>query len=592
MSRRIRKCFLIIFHIIQILYLEGFYKKDQNITANYDNYILDKLSIDYGRPYHAVPSLSPIEEVNIFLSEANQTVYLKDLFAGTSKIKSLSNTDLKTIYQVPIQFLKSFGYEGVVVFTDPSQINPKSGIDLRGIDQSDLRILVWLSRVDEISWISDGITNERLTKMRFKTQKSLTNLLVEGKSFKNKDFLFLKRLENLGSFDTRVKIKESLKPGFILPEIELKPQKKDHLKIFAMNSGTKSTGSWLLGASYKKLDLTQNDDTLDISLLSSDSGKRASLSTRYYIPLIFPDLLSVGSRVSYSFYDATSFAFEKVDFDGSSKSLNMWLDWKPLATESSNQSLSFQTGITLETLKASNSFLSGEGSTTEISIHLKIKHQRSFDYLSIDSSIGLKKNFKELGINDGYYLGGIDVEGRYLRMQAEQLQVLLLGRWLHYNHPDRFGQFFKDHLLTARFASEWAVDGKRHLPQRQFIGGGTGTVRGYPESVAAGDDGIVLSVEYIFRFPSFDLGNQINNASFDLIPFWDYGKTFVNNPFNFESDHTLSSLGLGTRFITENGLTVLVEYGKPLKELSSNGLARKGTSSSDYRIHAKVLWDF
>ena len=27
------------------------------------------------------------------------------------------------------------------------------------------------------------------------------------------------------------------------------------------------------------------------------------------------------------------------------KSLNMWLDWKPLATESSNQSLSFQTGL-------------------------------------------------------------------------------------------------------------------------------------------------------------------------------------------------------------------------------------------------------
>ena len=177
-----------------------------------------------------------------------------------------------------------------------------------------------------------------------------------------------------------------------------------------MNAGTESTGTWLLGASYERLDLTQNDDTFDISLLSSDSAKRASFSAGYYIPLIFPDLLSVGTRASYSFYDATSFAFEEVDFDGSTKSLNMWLDWKPLATESSNQSLSFQTGLTLETLEASNSFLSGEGTATEFSTLLKVEHQLNLDYLSIRSSLGLKKNFRNLGANDAYYLGGIDVE--------------------------------------------------------------------------------------------------------------------------------------------------------------------------------------
>lgn len=581
-----------ILFLFKLVQLEGFYDIEKNTTAGFTNYRLGKLSIDYGQPYHAVPSLSPIEEAYVFLSDANQTVLLKELFSGISNIKSLTNSDLQSIYQVPIQFLKSLGYEGVVVFADPTQINPKSGLDLRAVDQPNLRILVWLSRVHEISWITDGISNERLTKMRFETERSLTNLLVEGKSFKNKDFLRLKRLENLRSFDTKVKIKGSSKPGFIVPEITLKSRKKDRFKTFAMNAGTESTGTWLLGASYERLDLTQNDDNFDISLLSSDSAKRASFSAGYYIPLIFPDLLSVGTRASYSFYDATSFAFEEVDFDGSTKSLNMWLDWKPLATESSSHSLSFQTGFTLETLEASNSFLSGEGTATEFSAHFKFKHQISLNYFRIGSNLELKKNFKNLNAHDSYYLGGIDVEGKYFRLQLAHKQVFSFGQWLWDNYPDQFPNLFKKHLLQARFNSGWALDGKRHLPQKQFIGGGTGTVRGYPESIVAGDDGITFSLEYVFNFPPFNFSSPLGDTSFDLIPFWDYGKTFVNNPFKFESDHTLISAGIGLRFITENGLSVITEYGRPFEEIISNDVVREGTTSSDYRIHTKIIWDF
>ena len=339
-----------IFFLAQISCLNIFARADQNASAGFDNYVVDRLSIEYGHPLHSAPSLAPLADAYIFLKDANKSVHLEELFTGSSEIKNITSQDLKTIFQVPVQFLKSLGYEGIVAFADPSQIDPLSGVDLRDNNQSDLRILVWLSRVDELSWDAEGITNERFTKLRFKAQESLPNLLV-GEAFLTKEFKLLKRLENSSTFDAEIKITGDTKPGFIVPEITLKSRKKDRFKTFAMNAGTESTGTWLLGASYERLDLTQNDDTFDISLLSSDSAKRASFSAGYYIPLIFPDLLSVGTRASYSFYDATSFAFEEVDFDGSTKSLNMWLDWKPLATESSNQSLSFQSGLTLETLK-------------------------------------------------------------------------------------------------------------------------------------------------------------------------------------------------------------------------------------------------
>ena len=132
----------------------------------------------------------------------------------------------------------------------------------------------------------------------------------------------------------------------------------------------------LLGASSERLDLTDNDDTFDISLLSSDSATRASFSAGYYIPLIFPDLLSVGTERVTPFMMQLHLLLKKWISMVPPKSLNMWLDRKPLATEStSNQSLSFRDrSHSWKLLEASNSFLSGEGTATGADrLYLKVE---------------------------------------------------------------------------------------------------------------------------------------------------------------------------------------------------------------------------
>ena len=98
-----------------------------------------------------------------------------------------------------------------------------------------------------------------------------------------------------------------------------------------------------------------------------------------------------------------------------------------------------------------------------------------------------------------------------------------------------------EHLLVSRLTADLGLEKIRHLPQHQFISGGTGSVRGYPESPVAGDNGYFSSVEYRIPMPLDDVEGVYGT----FIPFVDWSEIFVNDPLPYESDHSLLGLVLG-----------------------------------------------
>ena len=132
----------------------GFAQKelsDDQLT-DFGEYDLGKLVIEYANPRETYPSLSPIGDAYLEIGDANASTPLSSMFSAENPIPTLSLNDLQKISQVPLQYLKFLGYEGMAVSVDPRHVDPLSAIDLRDGNQSDLRILVWLSHVDEISW--------------------------------------------------------------------------------------------------------------------------------------------------------------------------------------------------------------------------------------------------------------------------------------------------------------------------------------------------------------------------------------------------------------------------------------------------------
>ena len=99
----------------------------------------------------------------------------------------------------------------------------------------------------------------------------------------------------------------------------------------------------------------------------------------------------------------------------------------------------------------------------------------------------------------------------------------------------RPGEYAQRHLLSFRMKVDWALDSGATSSQHQFITGGTGSVRGYPESPAAGDHGYFASVEYRFPFLLLDGPSDAGKLAWSLIPFVDFAQTFVNDPFFLRS---------------------------------------------------------
>jgi hypothetical protein len=91
-----------------------------------------------------------------------------ELSQGLDISLKLSLRELQEIAQLPVQYLKSLGYEGLIAFPDPNQIDPVTGQDLREASDRSLRIVVWVSRVESVEFLNNGMNDkvfEKLSKL-------------------------------------------------------------------------------------------------------------------------------------------------------------------------------------------------------------------------------------------------------------------------------------------------------------------------------------------------------------------------------------------------------------------------------------------
>lgn len=117
-------------------------------------------------------------------------------------------------------------------------------------------------------------------------------------------------------------------------------------------------------------------------------------------------------------------------------------------------------------------------------------------------------------------------------------------------------------------------------------------MRGYPESIISGDHGYFLSFDY--QIPVYRSNKQTALGSYtsSLIPFIDWGESFVNDPLSYESDHSILGAGLGVEVKFSKGLKARLDFAKPMKEIKSGNTILEGSNSSDNRVHAMLTWDF
>ena len=555
-----------------------------------NQYECTQVSFIYGDQSEDLPNLLAIDEAELNLSFSDTPIKLKNLIMGTGYPFQLNLIDIHRIGEVPMHYLKSLGYEGLVVFPDPLQIDPVSGKDLRKEGDQELRFVIWVSRLQKVELEKGEIKQSVFLRLQGALEKRGTRSSPK-KPITSEDIRFWNRFGRAPSRHSKVILSPGDQPGNVI--VVLKPRPKDRSKFSfqGSNSGTSTTGKWILGGSYLNNQISGADDRFSLSYLSSDTGEREAYMIIYQRPILYPDILELGLSLGYSNYDASSFAVTKIDFAGDTQSIDLFADWKPLSTEFENYSLSFQIGLKAEQVKASNSLISGEADASIITPRFAIKLSTEGKYLQTQTELSVRGNIHSIKESDQALLGGVNTRGKFEKLSFTYLESLKLGKWLHDEFFEVFPVGWSDQILITRAQGDLALRDQRHLPQHQFIAGGTGSVRGYPESPVAGDSGYLISFDYRMPLPPVSFMNGENLKS-TLIPFVDWGETFSTDPLFYESDHSILGAGIGLELNLPGGGMARIDFAQPLREIVNNGNILEGTRSNDHRLHAMIRWEF
>ena len=561
-----------------------------NLNATDGQVEVSKLIFVYGGTGNDLPSLQSLESIELLVG--NKQLSVRELSIGLKNSLNLSIRDLQEIAQLPVQYLKSLGYEGLVSFPDPNQIDPITGKDLRAASDRSLRIVVWVSRVESVEFLNDGINDQVFEKLSKLGEGSFANDNGQGKPLTNAQLRYWKRYGQSYSRTAVSHLTPGARPGQVVPLVKLGLSRKQGGRVHAGNSGTETTGKWIIGGAYFYNQISQRDDDLQISYLSSDTGERKAVNVKYTVPIQNPQVLNLDIQGSYSSYDASSFALTRIDFEGETRSLDLALRWNPLEWEYENYQFGFEFGLKGEKVEAENSLITGRANADMLTPRFAATLQAKGQYLRTMTRLEVSSNVIDIPELDRSLLGGVGVTDQATRLRISHLESLKVGKWIRDHLNSDLPSQWDRHLIISKFSVDLGLEDERHLPQHQFISGGSGSVRGYPESPIAGDHGYSASVEYRIPFASGDAGAGLGKVSSTLIPFLDWAETFVTDPLTYETDKSIFGAGMGLEMKFSKGLQARFDFAKPLREINSGGSIMEGTRSSDNRVHALVVWEF
>ena len=557
------------------------------------SYPVSKVSFHYGLKAEGLPDFNELSQATVTLGEDGNTseVILDSLMRGASPVLKLSDLDLYKLCEVPVQFLKQEGLEGVVSFPDPSMIDPVSGEDLRETGISNLRILVWVSVLDDVAINLEGLRSLEKRRLEKAVETYLTQSSAVGKPVRKELFEQVDKLTTHRSRSSKVVLTASDNPGHVKAVVRTRRKKSPNFSFSTSNSGTPTTGEWMFSVAAQTDQLSGLDDRAALGASVSETAESYAIFGSYYIPLVHPEVLTLGTTIGYSSYDASTFGVTAMDFNGDNLFIDESLLWSPSFFNGDGWRLEIETGLKWENVKAFNSFFTNHADVAMLTPRLGLSLQTKGNYRVGNTKLSLRGNLLGIDHSTREALGGVDVTDTYARLAISHRETLLFGKWLGDSASGKAGEYLSRHLLSLTLKADFALSDERHLPQHQFITGGTGSVRGYPESPAAGDHGYNASLEY--RLP-FYLLTDGKGAKLPWMAgfFVDWAHTRLNSPLAYESNQNLLGAGFGIYLTMPWGLYFHADFAKPLREVKSAGLPLEGTKSSDYRVHANMGWNF
>lgn len=527
----------------------------------------------------------------------------------------------RALYEVSKAILDELNQGGVIgvtvtpietEFAPPGEGDPAWGKDLRKPGQSAVTFLVKVALVSEMRTLAFGDrvpferrvnADEHVKILDYSPVQVFTPDAEERLDVLRKDELdeYVFRLNRHPGRRVDLAVAAAEEPGKLALDYLVNENKPWLLYFQVSNTGTETTNKWRERAGYQHNQLTGSDDILSLDYVTAGFDASHALNISYERP-VWGD--SVHGRVfaSYNQFTASDVGFADEEFKGDGFTIGGEL----VANIFQKRELFVDAymGLRYQNIGVDNQAVDVEGDDNFVLPSLGLRLERNTDTSSTNGSIGLEFNLSDLAGTDGTEiekLGRLDVDEDWTVFQFDMshsfyIDPFIFGaRWNDTNPETGLPTLAHEIALSVR--GQHAFD-NRLIPNFEQTLGGLYTVRGYPESVVAGDTVIVGSAEYRLHIPQafgydpvpgqlfgepfrYKPQQPYGRADWDLIAkgFVDVGRAMNSDRKSYEEDNTLIGAGVGLEFSYKRTFSFRVDWGIALEEIENN------VSSGSSQVH-------
>lgn len=575
-----------------------------------------------GRDQLDLPPLEVLNDVEVSLGRGAEglvapgagapvSLRLGEIPPGTS----LSAMAIEAVSRAVVREFNRRRIISLVVGVHPDDIDPDTAEDLRE-GRAELRMQVWVSTVKQVRTIAAGdrfarrSPEDRTVKVIPEPIDHPKHARVRNRSpVQEGDFIRADLVEKYSYLKSRhpgrrvdVAIApDAMEPGLVTLDYLVQEAKPWIAYGQISNTGTKNTNEWRERFGFIHNQLTNRDDIFRFDYITAGFEDTNSFSVSYEFPFLV-ERLRLRPFASWSEFTASDVGqgSNLADFTGTNWQIGLEASFNVLRRKALFVDVFGGFKYDHAEIERSDSPVKGDEDFMRPYVGLRLSRDVEIATTTAEAAFTFSwTNFAGTGREglQNFTRSNVDDDVTTFTWNVEQsfyLEPLLLNRKAWKGDPDAKKRFRTlGHEIALSFRGQDA-GGSRLIPNFQTVAGGLYTVRGYPESLAAGDNLMVFSAEYRVHLPRlfarFDengqyrgpgkgpMGNDMRwvrtqdfgRTDWDFIVkgFFDWARVTNNSRESFENDHTLSSVGIGLELQFRRNVILRSDFGWALREVT------------------------
>lgn len=588
-------------------------------------YLVGRFALEYGREAPDLPPLAELNDVKVELARTDSG--FKDPAEAPADAPRVSvrvgeahdpaayfhASAIRRITTALVEELKRRGLVGLFVAPSPDDVDDATNDDLRQ-GRTAMRLQIWVGVVQQIRTIASG---ERLpTEMRI--DNPLHRRIREGS------------VAHPGSLLTRAAIDDYVfrlnrhpgrrvdvavsaygdQTGDVVLDYLVSENKPWSIYAQVSNTGTRSTDEWRERVGFVHNQLTGNDDILRVDAMTAGLEETGAVLASYEFPL-FDGRMRLKPYGNYSQFEASDLGIRDEKFSGNTGVGGLEGAYNIL--QFGPAFIDLIGGARWEHVEVSDDIQGTQGVDNFFLPYAGARFNRDTDEASTYGQFTFEGTLSEVSNTDPAelaQLGRRDVDQDWVVLKWEMGHQFYLEPL--FNRAAWRGETTKGatlaHELAFQARGQWAFYDDRMIPQAEDVAGGFYSVRGYPESVVAGDTVYMFSAEYrlhiprLLGVPATEEDRSANRSSFfgesfrwrpeqpfgrpdwDLIfrTFVDVARVENSRKIAGEQNDSLIGAGVGLELQLRRNIFIRTDFGWALDEIKDPDTV---VSSGSSRLH-------